>query len=289
MRNPWLRRRVLAYAHQGGALEGPSSTLFAMRRALEAGATALELDVHATADRQLVVCHDAEVDRMTDGSGRVSEMTLAEVRELDAAYWFVPGLGVPHDRPPGDYPMRGRGPADPELRVPTLEEVLDAFPGVVLNLDIKQTAPEVEPYEQELARLLHRWGRTDDVIVASFSDDATRVFHRFAPDVAISPGVRVAQEIWLAMREGAEPGRFPHSALQVPPDLRGVPVVEREFVGRAHEMGLAVHVWTVDDPAEMERMVSLGVDGIMTDRPSVLARVLADLGAGWPPSTAAMG
>ena len=100
--NPWMERRVLNYAHQGGAREGPSSTLFARRRALDDGAVALELDLHATADRQVVVCHDATVDRTTDGTGRIADLTVDAVQALDNAYWWVPGTVVDHTAGPDD-------------------------------------------------------------------------------------------------------------------------------------------------------------------------------------------
>src|SRR5207248_1003596 len=137
-------------AHQGGAGEAPSSTLLALRLAVAAGADALELDVHATSDGELVVCHDATVDATTDGTGAIADMTLAEVRRLDNGYGFTDGSG--------GHPYRGRAPGDPELRVATLREVLEAFPDVFLNLDIKQTAPEVTPYEAALAALLREHG-----------------------------------------------------------------------------------------------------------------------------------
>lgn len=172
--NPWLTRRVLNYAHQGGAKEAPSSTLFAMRQALAAGAHAIELDVHCSADGELVVCHDATVDATTNGSGPIAGLTLAELRALDnAAAW-------------PEY--AGRAPADRAFGVATLREVLEEFPGVILNLDIKQTAPDVPAYEERLAALLHEYGRTDDVIVASFLDVATDRFSEFAP--GIYPGSR---------------------------------------------------------------------------------------------------
>src|SRR5947207_4379474 len=116
--NVWLERRVLNYAHQGGAAEAPSSTLFALDQAVAAGADALELDVHATADGELVVCHDATVDATTDGAGAIAELTLAEVSRLDNAYRF----GQP------EFPYRGRG-----FGVATLRSVLEQFPSIFLN------------------------------------------------------------------------------------------------------------------------------------------------------------
>ncbi|HSH61146.1 MAG TPA: glycerophosphodiester phosphodiesterase [Acidimicrobiales bacterium] len=278
--NPWLSRRILNYAHQGGAREAPSSTLLAMRQALEAGATALELDLHATADREVVVCHDATVDRTTNGTGCIADMTLEAVQSLDAAYWWVPGSVVDHHGDPSDYPLRGRAPADPELRILTLREVLEAFPSTYLNVDIKQTAPTVQPYEHLVADLFRGHGREADVIVASFHDAATDAFSAIAPDISTAAGLEGMADFYFAVRDGAEPPPMRHHALQVPPTHEGTTVVDAAFVGAAHEAGLAVHVWTIDEAEEMERLVELGVDGIMTDCPSVLAGVLRSTGSG---------
>jgi glycerophosphoryl diester phosphodiesterase len=279
--NPWLDRRVIAYAHQGGAWEWPSSTLFAIRRALEAGATAIELDVHATADGELVVCHDATVDRTTDGHGAIAGLTLAEVQALDNAYWFVPGADVTPGRDPAEYPYRGRAPDDPDFRVATLREVLEQFPGVVLNLDVKQTAPAVEPYEEPLARLLAEHDRRDDVIVASFLDLATQRLAAVAPEVAVSAGTLATAQFWRAVQEGAALPDLGAVAFQVPERYGETVVVDDRFVEAAHRAGMAVHVWTVNDGASMERLVDRGVDGIVSDVPTTLTRVLSARGAGW--------
>ena len=230
-RSVWLDRRVIAYAHQGGAWESPSSTLFAIRRAMAAGADAIELDVHATADGQLVVCHDATVDRTTAATGNIVSFTLAELRRLDFSYWFIPGADVTPDRPDADYPYRGRAPDDPAFGIATLREVLEHFPGVLLNLDIKQTAPVVAPYEATLARLLAEFERSNDVIVASFLDPATDAFRTFAPGVPTSAGTIATAEFWQAEhgRRGAArvaggglPGaRAPGRARRGGPGLRG--------------------------------------------------------------------
>src|SRR5271166_4533290 len=100
--NPWLTRRVIAYAHQGGAKEAPSSTLYAIGRALELGATGIELDVHATLDRELVVCHDPTLDRTTNATGEIANTRLDELRRLDNAHWFVPGEDTARGRPEED-------------------------------------------------------------------------------------------------------------------------------------------------------------------------------------------
>jgi glycerophosphoryl diester phosphodiesterase len=272
---------LIAYAHQGGAWESPSSTLFAIRRALAAGATGIELDVHATADGELVVCHDATVDRTTAATGTIAQFTLAELRQLDFSYWFIPGADVTPDRPAGDYPYRGRAPGDPSFGVATLREVLEQFPGVVLNLDIKQTAPVVAPYEETLARLLAEFGRTDDVIVASFLDQATDAFRAFAPEVPTSAGTAVTAEFWRAVHNGEAVVENPAVAYQVPERMGDLVLVDEAFVDAAHRSGKAVHVWTVNERADMDRLIALGVDGIISDVPTLLVQALTASGVAW--------
>lgn len=279
--NYWLDRRVLAFAHRGGAREGPSNTLGAMRSALAAGATALELDVHATSDRELVVCHDPTVDRTTNGHGAIAGMTLAQVQELDAAWWFVPGEEVSPGRPEQDYPLRGRAPAERDYAIPTLSEVLESFPDVLVNIDIKQTAPVVEPYEATVAYVLADHDRIHDVMVASFNPASMKAFSVLAPTVATAADARTIARIWACSRVGAHATPTSHSAVQVPLRFGGARVLDRWFVAAAHRAGVAVHAWTIDERSDMEMLVAMGVDGIMSDRPSVLAKTLAELGVDW--------
>jgi len=277
----WLERRVIAYAHQGGAWESPSSTLHTIAHAIEVGATAIELDVHATADGELVVCHDATVDRTTAGRGTIASFTLAQLRAMDFSYWWIPGADVTPGRPAADYPFRGRAPGDPAFGIATLREVLERFPGVVLNLDIKQTAPVVAPYEESLARLLAEFGRTDDLIVASFLDPATDAFRRFAPDVPTSAGTMATAEAWQAVQAGEDLPESPAVAFQVPERQGDLVIVDERFVAAAHRAGKAVHVWTVNDAESMERLLGLGVDGIISDVPTTLCGVLGSAGVAW--------
>ena len=277
----WLERRVIAYAHQGGAWEGPSSTMHAIEHALKAGSTGIELDVHGTADGELVVCHDATVDRTTAASGTIASFTLEELRAMDFSYWWIPGADVTPGRPESDYPFRGRAPADRAFGIATLREVLERFPGVVLNLDIKQTAPAVAPYEQTLALLLAEYKRCDDVIVASFLDPATDAFRTFAPDVPTSAGTLATAEAWRAVQAGEEMPAIPAVAYQVPERQGDLVVVDRRLVDAAHRAGKAVHVWTVNDTESMERLRGLGVDGIISDLPTTLCGALAAAGVAW--------
>ena len=276
MPNPWLSRRLLNYAHQGGAKEAPSSTMHAFRSAVANGADALEMDVHATSDGHLVVCHDATVDRTTDARGRIADMTLEQLGPLDNAYWFVPGIECSFDAQPHEYTLRGRAPRDHDFGIATLREVLESFPDVFLNLDIKETYPQGPGYEDLVANLLHEFGRTDDVIVASFHDVALERFHAIAPNVHTSLGPSDTTELWRFVNQGAERPTFgPHQvAVQPPEKMAGLTVVDPRFVEGAHDLGLAVHVWTIDDAAGMIRQLQSGVDGIITNTPQILTQVL---------------
>ena len=291
--NPWLERRVLHIAHQGGEDEAPSNTLFALKTSVEKGADVLEIDVHATADREIVVLHDATVDRTTNGSGRVDAMTLEEIQALDAAHWFVPGCGTCHDRPEKEYIYRGyatgerkihgklrkQGYTASDFRIPTLGEVLETFPEMLVNIEVKATAPDTEAYEEELAALLAEHDRTSDTIVVSFLDHAVERFKVFAPDVHTATGTGQTAAFW-ASSQGPAPGapNPRYQALQVPITFEGITVVTEEFVADAHASGFAVHVWTIDDPETMEWLIDLGVDGIMTNHPTVLEQVLEERG-----------
>ncbi|MGC2484899.1 MAG: glycerophosphodiester phosphodiesterase [Acidimicrobiales bacterium] len=275
----WLARRVIAYAHQGGSFEGPSSTLAAIEHALEVGASGIELDVHATRDRHLVVCHDATIDRTTNHQGAIAEMTLGELRQVDNAYWWIDGDVVSPEHSAEEYQWRGRAPGDRRYGVATLEEVARAFSGVLLNLDIKGTAPVVEPYEELLAHEIARLGLRDRVIVASFHDAAIQSFRRYAPDVPTSAATNETAAFYFSL--GAVPVVPPVAVFQVPARYGTIDVVTDAFVTCAHAAGIAVHVWTINDVGEMRRLVDLGVDGLISDRPSVLADVLRERNCLW--------
>lgn len=288
MANPWRRRGPLHFAHQGGAGEAPSNTLYAFTTALRNGASALEMDVHATADGHLVVVHDDTVDRTTQGSGAVHTLTLAQIRGLDAAYWFTPA-----GSPDGGHPLRGIAtgdqPAPPgfapqHFTIPLLAEVLTAFPGVPLNIDIKTTAPATPAYEQALADLLAEHNRSDGTMVASFHDVALARFSATGSPVPTSAGPQRTAEFWNAVQRG-EPGiALPeHQALQVPITYEDLTVVDAPFVAAAHARDLAVHVWTIDDAPTMHWLLDLGVDGVVTDRPSIARAVFAQRGSGRDP------
>ena len=248
-------------AHQGGNQLRPDNTMLAFRNAVELGVDALELDVHATADGVLVVIHDETVDRTTNGSGLVKEMTIEEVQELDAAYNW------PHHQDSDEHPYRGLG-----VRIPTLEEVLRAFPDVHMTIEIKQSDP---PIVREFGELLQRYDREQNTIVASFHPEVMWEFRREFPTFATS-GVEPEIRTFYVMKTVFAGWLYPPpmEAFQVPEASGDLHVITPRFVRAAHRRGINVQVWTINDPDSMRRILDAGADGIITDRPDLLLDVL---------------
>ena len=286
---PWIARRPLNIAHAGGDLEAPHETMYAFEEAVAAGADMLELDLRLSADRELVVVHDDTVDRTSNGTGLVRTKTVAELQALDNAFWFVPACWSCHDRPIGDYALRGirtgaraapAGHTPDDFVIPTLAEVLDRFPHRLLDLEIKD-GPDGLATAEALAELLLGTSRAERVVVVSFDDEIMDHFQNLAPDIATSPGLGATTDWFLGSR-GPLPGKV---ALQVPPVYSGIEVVSQKFVDDAHAANLAVWVWfngTDDDvPAEWNRLLDLGVDGLITGKPRALQGVLDARGGGF--------
>jgi glycerophosphoryl diester phosphodiesterase len=292
--NRWIQTRApLNMAHQGGEDEFPSNTMYAFRKALRAGADMLELDVGVTQDDKVVVMHDTTVDRTTNGGGPVAWKTLRQVRRLDAAYWFAPRAKddhYSHDRPRRAYRFRGvatrrreppKGFRAADFRVPTLTEVLKAFPRTPITVEIKGRTPSeaVEEFVRNaemVARPLRKTMRRD-LIVFSFQQAAVDRFHELVPAIDVAPGFTGAAN-WLA---GGSPGPGV-VALQVPIIFRyaGTPieVTTADNVARAHREGFAWQNWfSADDsdaPTTWRRLIDMCVDGIMTSRTRSLEQVL---------------
>ena len=255
--HPFLSARPpVAIAHRGGGEVAPENTVEACEAAVELGYRYLETDAHVTRDGVVVAFHDARLDGLTDRSGAIAALSIAEVEAADAGHVF----GGP------DFPFRGRGVA-----VPRLEALLLRWPEVRFNIDPKDDAC-VEP----LVGLVERLGAWDRVNFGSFSDARLRrirALGRGRACTSMGPGaVAVA-------RAGSLVGRMPRlgaQCVQVPLRSGSVPIVTPGFVRAAHRAGLHVHVWTVDDEETMRRLLDLGVDGVMTDRPRVLAEVFGE-------------
>ncbi len=248
--------------HRGSAGDAPENTLRSFEHGLAQGAAILESDVHATRDGVPVLIHDDVVDRTTNGSGRVADLTRVELGRLDAGYRFTPDGGRTH-------PYRGRG-----LRIPTLEESLAAFPGARFNLELKETLPGLVEKTLELVARAGREHATllttgRDALMAELRDRIAKSGAKVA--VGAAPG-DVLRFVRSAL-DGRPPPPGP-MALQVPPDFAGRALVTRPFVEHAHAHDVQVHVWTINDPAEILRLLDVGVDGIVTDYPGRMVELL---------------
>ena len=247
-------RRPLAFAHRGFAPDGDENTMAAFRAAVGLGYRYLETDVRTTRDGVLVVFHDERLERVTDGTGRIADRTYAELRRLRVA---------------------GRG------SIPTFAELLDEWPDIRLNVDVKDAAGAVL-----LARHIDAAGAHGRVLVSSFSARRLAAARRaLARPTALGASVSTVALATLLGPVGLTGGIGPllraTDALQVPERKGPVPVVTAGFLRRAHRRGLHVHVWVVNDPDRMRRLLDWGVDGLMTDRADLLAEVMAERGH-WP-------
>jgi glycerophosphoryl diester phosphodiesterase len=289
--NPWLEKRPLNIAHQGGEDEFPSNTMYAFERSLKAGADMLELDVGVTKDDRVVVMHDTTLDRTTSGTGTIASHTLKQIEKLDGAYWFhAADDAYRHDRKASAYTWRGvatgkrrppKGYTAADFRVPTLEQVLKAFPKTPINIEIKgrTKAEAVAEYERNavvLGRLLKSSPRRD-LIVVSFKQEAVDRFHAIAPKIPLAPGIAGTAD-WLLGGKSPGPNVV---AFQLPITyvLNGttLDITTAANVAHAHRDGFAWHTWLSDDtesPATWTKLIDWCVDGVMTARPVAFEKLL---------------
>lgn len=251
---------VRVMAHRGGRKLWPENTVTAFGGAVALGVDVLEMDVHGTKDGAIVVLHDDTVDRTTDGEGFVRNFLVSEIKALDAGYRWSPDNGI-------TYPYRDQG-----ILMPTLEEVLKAFPKSYYNIEIKQSQP---PIVTKVCEMLRDHDATERVLVASFNPDTIQAFREACPEVATAASedeVRILFFLSLLHLEGIYSPKA--EALQVPEYFGRIHLVTRRFVNAAHRCGMEVHVWTVNDLDDMRRLLDLNVDGIITDAPDLLLELL---------------
>jgi len=253
------------FAHRGDNVRWPENTLPAFRSAADLGIGYLELDVWLSRDERIVVHHDENTLRTCGKKAAVPHTSFAKLRELDPGWGFVDASG--------ERPFAGRG-----IRIPTLEEVLDAFPEMLLTVEIKQDS---ERLRELLLGLLRERGALDRVLIASHEDSVVQRVREMAPEVPTNFGYSEARELILSAQKGDLSGYVPPgSALQIPPKRGGRILVTPEVIRAAHDLGVEVHVWTVNDPDEARRLLDMGVDGIMSDDAQLLARLRGEKGYG---------
>jgi glycerophosphoryl diester phosphodiesterase len=257
-----ISEKTLVIGHRGGAGAAPENTLESILHGVEAGADAIEFDIHATQDGRIVLFHDDTLERTTDGTGVVEEMTLEQLKRLDAGYGFTPDLGR-------SFPFRGTG-----VRIPTLDEAVEASGDLPLICEIKT---------EKAGRLLAEWlpgnPARERMIVGGF-------------DLAqVRPAAAVARWRCASRRDLTPmvllgklgiPAKLPAdvAAAMVPVRKGAVRVVTPGFVRRCHATGAGVHVWTVNRPDEMRQLLALGVDGLISDYPAIARRIVEERRAG---------
>jgi glycerophosphoryl diester phosphodiesterase len=247
------------FAHRGASGEAPENTLIAFQRAVEFGIVYAELDVHASHDGYVVVSHDPTLERTTNGYGQIRKLSLAELQTFDAGCHFSSDGGQ-------TFPFRATG-----VKIPTLGEILERFPTLHFTIEIKQNDP---PIEELVLATVRACGREDHVVLASEHDAVLARVRALASEIATSFAygevVEFIQRVTMNQLSDYHP---PGQALQIPPEFQEVPLVTSQTVAAAHNLDCEVHVWTIDDPQEMGRLLDLGVDGIMSNFPDRLLEV----------------
>ncbi|MGC1679280.1 MAG: glycerophosphodiester phosphodiesterase [Candidatus Binataceae bacterium] len=241
------------FAHRGASGEFPENTMASFEAAARQGAEYFELDVRMTRDGEVVIAHDEDLLRISGRAGAIAELTLAQVQAADAGYAFTLDGGAA-------YPFRERG-----IKIPRLAELLGAFPSARFNIEPKQVAPSVIP---AMLKVIDRAGMRRRVLIAGEQQPPIDEIRALAPGVPTGFPYGEVIEFLQAMA-AKQTGYTPRAdALQVPPEYQGWNFVTPEIIAFARALGVEVHVWTVNDPAEMNTLLDLGVAGIMTDFPA---------------------
>jgi glycerophosphoryl diester phosphodiesterase len=249
------------FAHRGASGTHPENTMEAFRAGHDLGAEAFELDVHRSADGHIIVFHDDVLGRTTDGSGSIRDRPLADLERVDAGFRFSPDGGR-------SFPFRGSG-----VRIPAFREVLEAFPETPIIVEIKQDSP---PLEEDLARLLRETDSGERCLVFSLEQAPLMRYRELEPEQPTGFGPDDVSDFLRRLGSDSWNGyRPPAVAFAVPTRWHGTQIVSRPFIDAAHGFGCEVYVWTVNDPREMEALLDLGVDGLITDFPERLSRLLA--------------
>jgi glycerophosphoryl diester phosphodiesterase len=255
--------RPLVIAHQGGDGVWPGDTMYAFDKAVEIGADVLEMDAHITKDGEIVLMHDEAVDRTTNGTGLIEDLTLAEIQQLDAAYKWTNDEGK-------TFPFRGQG-----IQVPTLNELFEKYPDMRYVIEIKLTQ---NPIDKPFCNLIRAYNMQDKVIVASFHDQAMNGFRETCPEIATSASRTEVRNFVLLGKVFLSGFVVPrYQSIQPPYDPSeslGIPIMTERFLREAHAKNIRVEPWTVNDPELMKQYIEWGVDGIITDRPDLMVEIL---------------
>ena len=265
---PFLQKeneRPLVIAHQGGKQLAPGNTIEAFQHAARLGADVIETDIHITKDGHLVTIHDPTVDATTNGHGFVKDFTLKELQRLDAAYYFQ-DLN-------GDYSFRGK-----HVYIPTLEEMFQRFPDMKINIEVKDDNPEerTEEIVQKLMELIEEYDMENKVLIASFDQHIIDLFETYSNGRVATQGGKQEAKKFVILHKLFLRNLYKTNvdAFQLPIQEGKLDLTQPMLISGAHRIGMHVHYWTINDPETMERLINLGADGIITDRPDLLLDLL---------------
>jgi len=246
------------FAHRGDSRWFPENTLPAFQSAWDAGSRYFELDIWATEDGHLVCHHDQSSRRTCGKDCNISDITLANCRQLDAGHGFI--------APDRTHPFRDQG-----ISIPTLAEVLTSFPEAMLTVEVKQQTP---PITALLANLLRDTNSADRVLLAAFNHSVLTALRQACPGLPTSFSFQEVKEFYTMLARGSTADYHPPGkALQIPRFYKGKNLIYPAAIAAAHDLGLEMHVWTVNDARVMRDLLELGVDGIMSDDPGLLAQL----------------
>jgi glycerophosphoryl diester phosphodiesterase len=252
--------KVLVVAHKGGDGLWPGNTMYAFQHAVDLGVDVLETDLHQTKDGVLVFGHDDRVEMVSDGTGNIWDFAYADLKKLDAGYRWTQDNGQ-------SFPYRGQG-----ITYTSVEAVFQAFPHMRFYMDMKQTEPPIYAAFCQLIRQYHMENR---VVAASFSHANITAFRKLCPEVTTSADQ--TETLTFVFLNFAYLGRLFSPEFQVfhvPVEASGITVMTPRFVSAARERNVRVEVWTINEAAEMERLIAMGVEGIISDRPDTLLKVV---------------
>lgn len=259
--------RPLVIAHQGGELLAPSNTMAAFTNAANMGVDVIETDLHITKDGYLVAIHDPTVDRTTNGHGKVADMTLEDIQKLDAGYHFK-DLN-------GNYSYRGKG-----VYIPAAEEMFQTFDHMRIEMEIKDDNPpeRIDEMASKLWALIKKYHMEDKILVASFDQNILDTFNKYAKDrVATCGGKQEVTKFVVFHKFFLRNLYQPHTdSFQIPIEDSGFDLTDQKLITGAHRRGQDISYWTIDDPKEMKKLLDAGADGILTNRPDLLLKIVAE-------------
>jgi len=253
---------LIVMAHRGSMGHFPPNTLFAFKKSLALGADILETDIQMTSDHVLVVRHDPTIEQTTDGTGKIEDISFDELKSYDAGYrWTNDGK---------TFPFRGKG-----ITIPSLQELFEAFPNTRINIDIKTANPLAVNL---FCDLITKYNRGESICVGSFHDKQLKDFRRKCPNVVTAAGVSETRVFYLLNQIRLGKLYKPNAEVfQIPEYAEKYHLVTSSFIQAAHAHSIQVHVWTVNEIDNMQRLIDWGVDGLITDYPDRLLMLLGRL------------